>query len=150
MQHDHQPMNLCFTCLSRSSCVWVEGHGMCAVLSSDFANNLFVAGRQDRWMPVFVYFIVYFIYPLFSVATPPGCQSLNILCVCRDARVIRMSLSCGWPQTATAETVEIHKLSVQYMLCVCGVGGGGGHIAFYVPSELYIEADHTTVVWLFV
>lgn len=85
--------------------------------------------------------------PSFLWPPPPGCQSLNILCVCRDARVISVSLSCGWPQTATAETVEIHT-HTQYMLCVCGVwcGWGGGHIAFYVPSELYIEADHTTVV----
>lgn len=98
---------------------------MRAVLSSDFANNLFVAGRQDRWMPVFVYFIVYFIYPLFSVATPPGCQSLNILCVCRDAHVIRVSLSCGWPQTATAETVEIHT-HTHSTCCVCVVWVGGG------------------------
>lgn len=48
MQHDHQPMNLCFTYLSRTSCVYVEGQGMHSVLSSDFAKNLFVAGRQDR------------------------------------------------------------------------------------------------------
>lgn len=84
--------------------------------------------------------IVYFIHPPPFCGHPSRlCQSLNILCACRDARVIRVSLSCGWPQTATAETVEIHTLGVQYM--------AGGHIAWYVPSELYIEADHTTVVW---
>lgn len=89
----------------------VEGHEMRSVLCSDFACNLFVVCRQDRWMPVC---IVYFIYPPPLCGHPSRhCQSLNILCVCRDARVIRVSLSCGWPQTATAETVETHTLGVQ-------------------------------------
>lgn len=86
-----------------------------------------------------VLYCVLYSPPAFCCHPSKSCQSLNILCVCRDACVIRVSLSCGWPQTATAETVEIHTLGVQYAV--------GGHIAWYIPPELYIEADHTTVVW---
>lgn len=61
---------------------------MCSILNSDFATN---------WK-AHVFFIVDLIYPLPFCGHPSRrCQSLNILRVSRDVRVIRVSLSRGWP-----------------------------------------------------
>lgn len=137
MQPDHQPMNLCFTYLSRTSCACMGGHGIPTVLSSDFANNLFVAGRQDRWMPVLCC-VLYLPLP-FCGHPSRHCQSLNILCACAEMLALSACLYHVAGHKQPLPRPLKHTQGVQYEW--------GGHIAWYVLSELYIEADHTTVVW---
>lgn len=89
LQRDYKPVNLCFTDLSMTYCVRVEGQGMLLGFS--------------------------LIYPVLF-ASPPSerCQSLNILRVCRDVHVIRVSLSWGRP---TCHKQPLPRL-LKYTRCV--------------------------------
>lgn len=137
MQHDLQPMNFCFTSLSRTSCVFTWRDMECAPFLALILLWTF-SWRPDRTGGC-LFCNVYFIYPSFLW---PLLQALSIFKypVCAETLVLSGCLYhvAGHKQPRPRPLKSTHWVYSTRQR---------SHIAWYVPSELYIEADHTTVVW---